>query len=87
MIDEPEKHYQPLTVKDWMITILITAIPLVNLIMFFVWAFGDNTHPSKSNWAKASLIWFAIIIVLYIIAFAVFGGLFVNSMMDSQNNF
>jgi xanthine/uracil permease len=87
MIDQPEKQYQPLTVKDWMITILVSAIPLVNLIMFFVWAFGDNTHPSKSNWAKASLIWLAIFIVLYIIIFAIFGGLFMSSMMDNPNNF
>jgi xanthine/uracil permease len=65
-----------------MLTIFITIIPLVNLIMYFVWAFGSDTHPSKKNWAKASLIWLAIAIVLYIIIFAIFGA----AMMSSMNN-
>jgi xanthine/uracil permease len=82
MLDQPEKSYQPLSVKDWMLTIFITIIPLVNLIMYFVWAFGSDTHPSKKNWAKASLIWLAIAIVLYIIIFAIFGA----AMMSSMNN-
>jgi hypothetical protein len=59
---------------EWVVTILITAIPVVGFIMLFVWAFGSGTNPSKSNWAKAILIWIAIIIVLYIIFFALFGA-------------
>jgi uncharacterized membrane protein len=80
MIDQPEKVYQPLTVKDWMITILITIIPLVNIIMYFVWAFDSSTHPSKKNWAKATLIWAAILIVLYMIFFAIFGAAIFSAM-------
>ena len=40
---------EEVSVKDWIITILITAIPLVGLIMLFVWAFGDGAQPSKKN--------------------------------------
>jgi sterol desaturase/sphingolipid hydroxylase (fatty acid hydroxylase superfamily) len=61
------------TMGDWFVTLLVTAIPLVGLIMLFVWAFGGNTNLNKANWAKAALIWMAIIIVLYIIIFATFG--------------
>ena len=61
---ENQTQAQVLTVKDWMITILITAIPLAGIIMLFVWAFGSNENPSKSNWAKATLIWAAIGMVL-----------------------
>ena len=43
--------YQPMSIGDWLITFLITAIPFVGFIMFFVWAFGDGTHPSKKTWA------------------------------------
>ena len=61
--------------KDWIITILISAIPVVNIIMLFIWGFGGNTNPSKANWAKAALIWMAIAIVLNIIGFITFGSL------------
>jgi hypothetical protein len=72
-IDNPSSSYQPISVKDWIITILITAIPLVGLIMLFVWGFGSDTHPSKANWAKATLIWYLIGIVISMIIISVVG--------------
>jgi hypothetical protein len=69
--------YKPVTVGDWMITYLLLSIPIVNIILIFVWAFGNNTPVSKANWAKASLIWSLIGIVLsiifYVILFLVIG--------------
>lgn len=52
--------------KEWMISILLLALPIVNIVMLFVWAFGGSANPSKANFAKASLIWAAIGIVLTI---------------------
>lgn len=64
------------TLGEWMVTLLISAIPIVNIIMFFVWAFGANTKYSKANWAKATLIWIAIGIVFYIVVIVmILGGL------------
>jgi len=66
-------HYTPMSIGDWLITSLIFAIPIVGFVMLFVWGFGDKTHPSKANWAKASLIVMAIgffIVVLF------FGSIF-----------
>lgn len=72
-----------MSIKDWMITILITAIPLVGFVMLFVWAFGGgSTNPNKQNWAKATLIWFAIIIALYLIVFMIFGAAFLSNYED-----
>jgi cell division protein FtsW (lipid II flippase) len=66
-----------LTVGDWFVTILITAIPLVGLIMLFVWAFSSDTNPNKANWAKAQLIWMFIGIAIAIFIFGVIGvGIF-----------
>jgi small-conductance mechanosensitive channel len=78
---EGNSEQAPVSVKDWIITMVITAIPMVGFIMLFVWAFSDSTHPSKKNWAKASLIFFAIIIGLYIMMIAVFGSLMVSAAM------
>jgi fatty acid desaturase len=55
---------QPMSVGDWFIAILITAIPLVGLIMLLIWAFGSNTNVNKANWAKATLIWMVIGIII-----------------------
>lgn len=53
-----------MSVKDWVITIIVLMIPLVNIIMLFVWAFGDGTVKTKSNFAKAQLLMFLIVIAL-----------------------
>ena len=57
-------QYNPISIGEWVITIIIIAIPIVGFIMLFVWGFGSNTQPSKANWAKAALIMIGISIVL-----------------------
>ncbi|NTW25161.1 MAG: hypothetical protein HGA37_10695 [Lentimicrobium sp.] len=74
------------SVGDWVITLLIRAIPLVNIIMLFVWAFGSGNNPNKANWAKAVLIWIAISIVLGIIVMVVFGAAILG-FMDGRPDF
>lgn len=64
-----DPNYKPVSVGDWMITYLLMCIPLVNIILLFVWAFGSNTPQSKANWAKASLLWILLAIIFYIIVF------------------
>ena len=68
-----------MSVKDWLITLVITAIPIVGLIMLFVWGFGSGTAATKANWAKAVLIFYLIMIVLYF----VFGAAILGGMMAS----
>jgi len=65
-----------ITTGDWMVTLLIMIIPVINIIMLFVWAFSGGTNLNKSNWAKANLIWFAIILFIYLIIFAIVGAAF-----------
>lgn len=65
--------YKPVTVGDWIITYLLMGIPLVNIVLMFVWAFGSNTPASKANWAKAMLIIMLFGIILYAAIFVIFG--------------
>lgn len=58
----------------WLVTSLIMMIPLVNLIMMFVWAFSSNTNPNKANYFKAALILFAIVMAIYLVLVVVFLG-------------
>ena len=58
-----------MSVGDWLITMLIMIIPIVNLVMLFIWGFG-NPDPRR-NYARASLIWMAISLVLVILFYAI----------------
>jgi len=86
-METPENNPTPvITVGDWMITLLIRAIPLVNIVMLFVWAFGSGNNPNKTNWAKAVLIWLAIGSVLAIIILVIFGAAFMG-LLESGPDF
>lgn len=63
--DSAVKTSTEMTVMEWVITMLIMAIPIVNLVMLFIWGFG-NPDPRR-NFAKASLIWMAISLGLAIL--------------------
>lgn len=71
---------QIISTGDWVLTFLISAIPIVNIIMLFVWGFGAGTPASKSNWAKAALIWMAIIMGIYIIVGVIAGASIMSAM-------
>lgn len=69
-----ERESSPVSLGDWMITMLILCIPLVGIIMLFVWGFADGTHPSKRNFCRAYLIWMLIGLVIFIL-FLFMGGM------------
>ncbi len=63
------------SVGQWMLTLFIAFIPIVNIIALLVWAFGSSTHPEKANWAKAALIWMVIFFGLGVLMSVLGGGL------------
>jgi hypothetical protein len=75
-----------LSTKDWVITLLISFIPIVGFVMLFVWAFGSGENPNKANWAKATLIWYAIGMVLVFLLWGTIAAIFLGGVMDGQNN-
>lgn len=78
-MEAPIQTAEPVSVKEWLITILLMIIPIVNIVLLFVWALGGNANPSKANWAKATLIWFAIVLVIYVIFGVTIGAAFLFS--------
>ena len=58
---------EPVSLGEWMITMLLMCIPCVNIVLMFVWAFGSSAKRSKSNYFKAALIWGGIFLVFYIV--------------------
>ncbi|BCJ95377.1 hypothetical protein acsn021_29460 [Anaerocolumna cellulosilytica] len=49
----------PLSLGEWVVTLLILAIPCVNIVMFFVWGFGQG-NISRRNFCRAALIFIGI---------------------------
>lgn len=58
---------QPVSIGGWIGVMLLTCLPLVNLIMLFVWAFSSSTKKSLKNYARAALILALIGVVLVVV--------------------
>ncbi len=78
----PEYQKPPQSLGDWIISVIITKIPLIGLIMLIVWAVDKETEPSKANWAKAELIVQLIGIAIAILIVAVVGFTFLANFGD-----
>ncbi|SFL52854.1 hypothetical protein SAMN03159341_1071 [Paenibacillus sp. 1_12] len=78
-LNNPTNRYQDsygpqapvVPVKDWIIALIISAIPIVNIVMWFIWAFGGNTNPNKQSFFKAYLLLLAIVVVIYAVVFVI----------------
>ena len=57
----PEEH---VSTGGWIGRSFLMAIPIVNIIMLFVWAFGSSKRRSLQTWARAQLLLVLICIVL-----------------------
>jgi hypothetical protein len=55
---------RPVSIGNWILTFILLAIPLVNLIMLIVWAVSSSTHPSKKTFAQAYFVLIAIAICI-----------------------
>jgi uncharacterized membrane protein YdbT with pleckstrin-like domain len=75
----PAKNQPVVSIGDWIVTLLIRLIPIVSLVMLFVWAFGGGTPESKANWAKAVLIFHLIGIVIAILFWGTIGTLLISA--------
>ncbi|HET6545572.1 MAG TPA: hypothetical protein VFG55_02370 [Rhodanobacteraceae bacterium] len=70
-----------ISLGEWIITLIILAIPLVNIIMLLVWGFSGTTNPTKRNYCRAVLIFFVVAIILA----CLFGGLGMIAAMHSMS--
>lgn len=61
----------PLGVGDYIKMFILMAIPLLNIILLFVWSFGSGGNLNRKNFGRAALIMSAVALILWIIA----GGL------------
>ena len=67
---------KPLSIGAYLGMFILMAIPIVNIVMICVWAFGSNSNVNKKNFAIASLILAAIAFVLWLVFFVILASVF-----------
>lgn len=80
-----DPHY--MTIKDWIITLLLLAIPFANLVLALIWAFGSPSEPrfqSRKTFCQGYLILVLIVIAILIIISVVAGVTFLNMFGNMQ---
>ena len=77
---------EPMSMGEWLISLLVMMIPCVNIVMMFVWAFSSTEKKSKSNFFKAYLIFFAIMIAFMIIMMVIMGAA-VATTLDNMGGY
>jgi len=56
-----ERNY--ISVKTWMVMMIVSAIPVIGQLMVLVWAFtGEND--SRKNYFRAILAWMVIVLTV-----------------------
>lgn len=71
---------EPLSVGQYIGMFLLMCVPILNIILLFMWGFGSSANLNKKNFARAALIISAIMLIFWIIAGSIIGSLF-NSIM------
>lgn len=67
-VNEPDVHYdEHVSIGGWIGRWLVMCIPIVNIIMLFVWAFGGSRKYSLKTWARARLLLTLIVIIALLI--------------------
>lgn len=57
---------KPLSVGDWIITLIILSIPLVGFIFLLYWALSSSSNVNRKNFCIAYLVIFLIIIAIIV---------------------
>ena len=84
--NEPDIHYdEHVSIGGWIGRWFLMCIPIVNIIMLFVWAFGGSRKYSLKTWARARLILALIMILVVVIMVVIMALAGVNVRQVFQN--
>lgn len=78
-VQNGDVNSQPMALKDWIFTFLLLLIPIANIVLMFVWAFGKDVNSSKKTYFQAMLIMSAVGIVISILFAGAISSIIMNS--------
>ncbi len=70
---EEDEKTKPLGIGQWVLTLIVMAIPLVGFIMMIVWAVSSTTNVNRKNYCIAALIIGVITFALFMVFLFTFG--------------
>jgi hypothetical protein len=65
----------PMTIGDWIITLILLYIPIVGLVCMLYWALSSSGNVNRKNFSIAALIITIVAGALVVVAMLFFGGL------------
>ena len=80
MSNEHDRNY--ISLGQWMLWILLAAIPCVGLIVVIVMAFAGENE-SRKNYFRALILWFVILVAVFALI-AVLGGGWATIQQEMQ---
>lgn len=75
---------EPLSVGQYLGIFLLMCIPILSIILLFVWGFGSRANVNRKNFARASLIFTVCAAVFLLLLFTFFGELYLPTPTDEQ---
>lgn len=57
-------HTQDMSMGEWVVVLALSIIPIVNLVVLYLWAFTSHGGADKKNYARAALIVLAAVAAL-----------------------
>lgn len=70
----------PMSMGDWVLTILALCIPCAGVIIYLIWAFGKKGNINRRNYCRAYLAIYAVIMAIYLVVAIVFGAVFAGGI-------
>jgi len=74
--------YRPVSVMGWLGTLALSCLPVINIVMWFIWAFTAR-RPSRKTFARAMLLIALIFIAVSLILILIYG----ESMLEWARSF
>lgn len=75
---DPMMDNTPMTLKDWIITLILVAIPCVGFIMLIIWAVSKSGNINRKRFAQAQIIIGIAVVVIYLVLMLIFGASFMT---------
>ncbi len=86
MMNHPTGDTTPISAWGYIGYNILFSIPLVGLVMLFVYSFGSNTNVNLKNYARSFLLTMLIVFILTIVITVIFGAAFV-ALFDQISNY
>ena len=63
----PSPEKRPLTVGEWLLTLIVLCIPLLNIILCLVWALRSSGNIHRRNFCRATLFLIPVAVVMALV--------------------